>query len=335
MKQLTQHIKDEVIRGHVFRFVAKLILFLALLSFLDYTIGSILKTLYFKQKSGLNYNTTYSFLEMKEDVVIFGSSRAHRHYDPIVIGNKLNMTCYNAGRDAQSIYYYYAAHKSIIKRYTPKVYVLDINPGELYYNREYDYGKLEVLLPYYTSDEAIREIVSLRSRFERIKLLSKIYPYNSDLLTIIRYNNLSRDDTKGYVPMYGQIRKTKIDTVQTPDSRKLDPIKLYYFRALISEIIDDGITLIVVISPMYEYPVYEEPSLATTRQILVEYEIPILNYLKDSRFLDHPELFHDVLHLNKEGSELLSVILAEDLLTVINPLEEGEESARDQVRVDN
>ena len=168
-------------------FVTKLFTFLLLIFAIDYCVGQLLSYFYFKQKSGVDYRTTYSINITKEDILIFGSSRANHHYHPHIFKSRLHMSYYNAGRDGTSIIYHYALLKGVLKRYSPKIIILDILNKEFQKNAD-SYEKISPLLPYYNSHPEIRSIVQLRSRYEKHKLFSKIYPFNSAVLKIAMGN---------------------------------------------------------------------------------------------------------------------------------------------------
>lgn len=94
-------------------FFLKLVVLFTIVFILDYSIGNVLRYFYFKQESGLQYRTTYSIEKTRADVLIFGSSRANHHYNPIVFENRLKQSYYNVGRDGNFIFY----HSAVLKGY--------------------------------------------------------------------------------------------------------------------------------------------------------------------------------------------------------------------------
>ena len=98
---------------------------------LDFSIGKTLRYFYFKQKCGRQYRATYAIEKTTADVLIFGSSRAYHHYVPGIIEDKMQQSCYNTGSPGQSLLFNYATLKAILKRYSPKLIVLDVVPGDL------------------------------------------------------------------------------------------------------------------------------------------------------------------------------------------------------------
>ncbi|HXS59927.1 MAG TPA: hypothetical protein VN703_03845, partial [Candidatus Sulfopaludibacter sp.] len=121
-------------------------------------IGNLLRTFYFKQQSGLQCRTTYSIEKTTANVLIFGSSAANHDYQTNTFTKRLDTSFYNTGRDGISIFYEYAVLKAILKRYTPKIIILDFDQEEFIKN-EASYDRLSALLPYYINHPEIRSII--------------------------------------------------------------------------------------------------------------------------------------------------------------------------------
>ena len=85
------------------RFILKGILFITLIIFVDFIIGGIFNYLSLNAKSGGNLKNNYIAYNMKEELLIMGSSRAAHHYKPGIFSDSLNMSCYNCGRDGNGI----------------------------------------------------------------------------------------------------------------------------------------------------------------------------------------------------------------------------------------
>lgn len=213
------------------RIIANISFLLLVLIILDYTIGRTLRFFYFKETSGLHYRTTFSMDSTRADILIFGASRANHHYVPEVFEDSLKMSFYNTGRDGNGIFYQVAVLKSVLLRYTPRIIIFDYAGS--FMKEEKDYNRLSSILPYYKSHGEIREIVELKSPFEKIKLLSEVYPFNSQLLTIaignLEINKKRKPDNKGYVPLHKEW-KGQIDTLYTDKHYTADSTKVSYFR---------------------------------------------------------------------------------------------------------
>src|SRR6266498_4701938 len=191
------------VRRNVYLFLAfKLSVLFVTLIVLDFLIGSLLNFFYFKQKSGTLYRTTYSLEKTTADLIIFGSSTANHNYYPQLFQKRFNMSCYNTGRDGISVFYQYAVLESMLKRYSPKIAIYDFEYHE-FRKEKNDYDRLSVLLPYYKTHSEIRSVIELKSPYERLKLTSKVYPFNSMLFSIAignaELNKKRRGDINGYV----------------------------------------------------------------------------------------------------------------------------------------
>ncbi|MBS1921538.1 MAG: hypothetical protein JST17_14910 [Bacteroidetes bacterium] len=289
-------------------FLVKLICFLIILFILDFAIGHLLKYLYFKQDSGSLYRTTYALDSTRADILIFGSSTANHHYVPGLFEKQLHLSCYNTGRDGNSILYSYAIFKGILKRYTPKILILDINAQEFMINQN-SYDRISSLLPYYDSHPEVRSIVMLKSPFEKFKLLSKIYPYNSLLFTIGVGNadfNKERaivNDQNGYVPLGGSWEgPLYVDSSHM--NYKLDSTKINIFESFIKNCNKSNIKLYIFLSPKFMQFKYEDASIEIVKKLSKENEIPFFNFTNDSFFLNQRDIFHDINHLNGNGANI-------------------------------
>ena len=297
-------------------FAVKLVVFLVLVYIADFTIGYMLKLYYFKQDSGFQYRTTYAIEETKAEILIFGSSRAKNHYHPNIIEERLKMTYYNVGRDGNHIFYNYALLKLILKRYSPKIVVLDLVKGEFKETSE-SYEKISALLPYYDSYPEISSIIELRGKYERIKLLSKIYPYNSSIFSIAvgntDFNKNRYVDMQGFVPWRKKIQcPPKTDTIYA--EYKIDSVKVNLFESFIKDCNSQGVKLYIVVSPYYLISDITDSSIEKGIAIAEKYGVELLNYSQDTNFKLHCDFFADITHLNEDGAKLFTTKFVEELV---------------------
>ena len=178
------------------QFVFFLVVFVIVL---DFTLGNIYDSLYFSDKSRNNDRLIHSVLETNEDILIFGSSRSIHHYNPIIIQDSLNLTCYNVGVNGQNIYFHLALLKSAIERNNPKIAILDLFSIDFEEtSAEWDRESLSILLPFTTRSESSLSTVLLRGKSESLKLKSFIYPFNSLQYQILRNNC----QNQGFIYLY-------------------------------------------------------------------------------------------------------------------------------------
>lgn len=287
---------------------------LVLMVFLaDFLLGHLLRHFYFLEKSGDNYRMIQSIEHTTADVLIFGSSRATRHYNPAILGDSLNMTCYNTGKDGQDMLYCTAIQKCILSRYTPRLVILDIRRGEF---RKYTYDRLSVLLPFYRDYPQLEPYIRLMGPFEKIKLLSSVYPFNSAFLAILitntSYNASNRQDDRGFIPLHREWDKPlslapSIVTTGNP----LDSARINAFRSFVNECNRKNIPLAVVCSPYYSLPANPDSSLILAKEICSEHHVLFLDLSQEQKYLDHPEWFQDIQHLNSHGASVFSTEILE------------------------
>lgn len=300
-------------------FFFRLFIIILIISLLDFTIGAILRHFYFSQQSGVQYRTTFAINSTEADLVVFGSSRANHHYYPVTFEEKLKLTYYNAGRDGCDILYHYAVLKSVLKRYTPKVVILDFTDRE-FINESAGYDRLSALLPYYKNHPEIRSIVNLKSKFERLKMMSSIYPFNSDILTIAvgntDFNKRRSADLKGYVALNKKWTQP-VKAIEKRQNYKLDSNKIRVYEQFIQECVNAQITLYIVSSPYYIRHKQPDLSAALAKDIARKHDITFIDYTQNTAFVTN-DLFADEEHLNNSGALLFSQMVADSITRLNN-----------------
>jgi hypothetical protein len=289
-------------------FLVKLLAFFAVVFILDLVIGHLLKKYYFKQEAGYNYQSTYAIEKSEAGILILGSSRAANIFNPDIFEKHFNMTCFNAGKLGYPLFYHYAVLKAVLKRHAPAIVILSFDAGNFSIRQE-AYDRLSSLLPYYEGHPEIRPIVELKGPFEKIKMLSAIYPYNSMLLPIIS-GNLTSSKTKfatinGYIPLKKVISGPLLKFDYSSEE-KFDTVKINIYKAFIQECIDSNIKLYIVCPPYMVNSTGIDPSIIKAKKIAQDYKINFFDYTRDSFYINKPRLFADFRHLNDKGVELLS-----------------------------
>lgn len=287
-----------------------ILIILSITLLIDFVSGRILRYFYFHETSGLHYRTTYSMDSTRAQILIIGSSRANHHYVPSVFEDSINKTFYNAGRDGNGTFYQLALLKTIFKRYTPEIIIFDYSSVFVKGTEEYD--QMASLLPYYRSHKEIRPIIELRSPFEKLKLLSEIYPFNSQLLTIsvgnLTMNKKRVADDKGYVALNKEWQ-FPLDSVHSSSFAEIDTVKVNAFKECLTLSKNLGVKVFVVCSPIFQlYKTNQQIDMCS--EICNEARVPFWDYSNDPFFLNNRQLFQDILHLNDKGAKIFSAILA-------------------------
>ena len=295
----------------------KIGVFLIIAFIFDRLIGGLLNHYYFTQKSGWEYRTKYSIEDTKADILIFGASRAQQQYNPVFFEERLHQSCYNVGRDGEPVFYYYAVLKGILKRYTPKIILLDMENG-VFRENQASYDRLAILLPFYKGHPEMRDVISLKSPFEKYKLQSRIYPFNSLLFKIAmgntQFNNKRNEDIKGYVPLTRAlnepIRKVNLSKPYIVDSNKVNA-----YLSFIRDCRQRNIKLYIVCSPYFIDAAGTDTSMAIAKKIAIDNNIGFFDFSKEKDFLSNSKLFDDTVHVNVAGSKLFCNKLIDSIVS--------------------
>jgi len=286
----------------------RVILFIVLMILLDIGLGKVLKYNYLKINGGATKACTYVVNEAKDDVFILGSSRASHHYKSSLIQDSLHLTCFNAGRDGEGIFYSYAVLKCILARTTPKLILLDLTTDE-FAEDENDYSKLSFLTPYYDTHPEMQPILNLRSNYEWVKVKSSLYQYNSTIIKIIgdRLRPSAAEKTElGYMPLFKEYKGT-LEMADNPKSRlPLDTLKINCLKSLIRDVKKVGCKLVVITSPVYLDMSNCPKSMEVAKNICAQEQVPYINNSQLQAFMRDPSIYADQYHLNDQGAGIMT-----------------------------
>ncbi len=301
-------------QNQLVRFFFRVFIIVSFILICDRGIGILLKNFYFSQESGDGYRTTYAIDSTVADILVFGSSRANHSYVPEIFEDSLRSTFYNTGRDGNYVLYNYAIFKAITSRYNPKMIILDIRPEDLAGNA-FEYDRLSLLYPYYKSHPEIAEIVNSKSPFEKMKLISAIFPYNSLVFQIamgnLEFNKKRMQDTKGYIPLIEIMKNEKIDTSESI-VKTIDRNKILALKDIISTCQQKKIELVFVNSPTWGV-IRDDYCEDRLLELCSENGIPFLDLSNHPAFISNPGYFADKSHLNNDGAKLFSKILTDTI----------------------
>ena len=298
-------------------FLISIIILILLIFVIDNLGGFFLDKYYQSSKSGVCYQENYIMRKTNQDLLFFGSSRAAYHYIPSIFQKKLNMSVYNSGREGTGIYYHYGVLLATLKRYSPKVIVLDIDYRDLYEQKGiFDKDILVEHSPYYHKiSNEFDNLLLINGKKEEIKLMSKLYRYNSKFFKIITGNlSKGRDNNNGFRPLYSKVKGQMVKI----DEKKLviDKDKFEYIQKFIDKSKSKGIQIIFSVSPYYK--ISTDTLFNPLFKIANKNGINYINHLNDERFTKHKEFFNDELHLNFDGAKYFSEITSNEILSILN-----------------
>lgn len=312
-----------MIKGQLLKLIIKLLILAAIIAASDFVIGLMFTELLKNSKDGRYFKMEYSLDQSHEEVIILGSSRGEVNYYPLIIENKLKMTCWNASRGGQTIPYILAVQREVLRRYAPKLMIINIDPAIL--QEPLDYDKLSILRPFAKTHPMIYEMLSKKDWVEKYKLMSHIYDYNSILFYFIRPFFLKNKDgdpkDKGWKPRIGTISDVQIgegdDAIISEQYIHLDSTRLDMFHQLINNAKQKNVKLIFVTSPNY-YPIKNDtPTMTYIKQFHEEGGYKVLDFSNDTNLVMKKGYFRDIHHMNDVGAKRFTSVLADSLSTIL------------------
>jgi hypothetical protein len=311
--------KLPVSKNHYIRFTVNILLLLFLILILDGLGGTMLRHFYFSQTSGQSHHTIYTIDSTIADILILGSSRAKFHYDAPLIEKKTGLKTYNCGSDGQGLAFSYIQLFEITKRYNPRLIILDVFPNILLAPTPDD--RINILLPFHDRDSIVSNLLVNNCFLEKIKFISKIYPYNSQILTIFKnFSVTSFDSLLGFTPLSGQI-----DTTIKPEIEKRNRIveipkeKFTFLQMIIQLCGNKSIPLLIVVSPLYRSNVNQDSMINQIEHYCtLNKGVIFLNMSKQPDTYENVNFFRDYNHLNRFGAAVFSDVLASVIDSVFN-----------------
>jgi hypothetical protein len=315
-------------RNPVIRLLRRTLILLAILVVADRLIGAGLERMFYQQHHGDDAVTRYTLDSTKEDLLVFGSSRASHHYHTRMLEEALGVSVYNCGRDEMGISYTTAVLPLVYKRYTPKYLIVEVLPVELA-NQGRDVSERHVstvLLPFAHKYPELWEAVAYAGKDEVYKsAISKIYPYNSLIGAFIQntYTHLGHKTDRGYEPLLNSIDSahyTKSYWKSFSKSVGVDAVLAARFTAILDTAAQHGTKVFVMISPFYfAQDISQNESLRALKTICAQHGAGFMDWSFDPRFVRHPRIFNDDLHLNDSGARMYTRIIADTLRKLIGP----------------
>ena len=282
------------------QFLSKLGLFAILMLAVDQVIGGALVRM---QRNTDGSDLAYIVDSCHADMLIFGSSRAKRHYDAVMLEDSLGFSCYNCGQDAMGIIHNFALYNALMKRYQPKVVIYDVNPACDLMAIDNNGRFLKGLRPLSSIPE-IKQVIESVDQNYWMKGWSNLYNLNnnSGLLKIFRKMQASKENQacyNGYMPQEMEFSERKVKKSDRPVIQQCDQLRLRYMEEFIS--MSDSVNLILCISPRW----YGMDSTYVNRVITLasKHRLCLIDYSNDKKYVHNYRYFYDGTHMNVRGAE--------------------------------
>lgn len=252
-----------------------------------------------------------------EDLIILGTSRAYRHYDPEILADSFKMSIYNGGISAsKNIYVHYILLNMILRHHTPKIVCLELSKEDYYSpDKSFPYP-FYFLAPYIGKEPAIDTLYHYSGDYWPYKMFH-LCRYNAGFIRNMTHLERGYTDksNRGFIPL--KLPKSRILELENePIPTEVDEHKLLYLQKFIALCKQHDITLVLSTSPQFSkapYKLYDP-----LKRVATENGIPYFEYHTRDLFLDKPEYFYNATHLCDVGAKAFTAIFAHDLKEYLN-----------------
>lgn len=283
------------------RFVYSIISLVALVIVGDWAVGRCLRNTFEHTRCDEIGRQNYICDSVNADIIVLGSSRALHHYVPSIITDSTGLSCYNCGFENEGIVFHYALLRQLQQRYQPKLIIY-----ELTYDYDVQYlswrpanlKHLHTMAGLSCRDSILRSV----DPWERVSMISNIYPFNSQIFTTWASRKPTTYDAAdvdhGYIPQYKQMHLEPEWTYRPMKHDKtIDSLKVSYLKKLI---VENAGRLMVVVSPRYLSP--EHDIFGLVEKLCHEHGVPFVCMISDPIITHDITLWDDDGHLNHKGA---------------------------------
>ena len=283
------------------RFVIQVIVFLAIVVMVDATSGFVFKQIESKTKGGFTYRDSYICDKLETDILISGSSRCVRHYNPHIITDSLGLSCYNSGQMGNGIILNYGRLKMIDERKKPSIIIYDLHPEFDLLVGDDNHRYLTWLKSHYER-EGIADIFNSIDKTEKYKMQSRMYRHNSRWVEMMMdyAHPITEAGNDGFSPLEGKLNKKKIRMVKkdTTHTYVFDDLKISYIKKMIDEA--KGAKLYFVVSPIW-YGL-DTLTFQPVKDMCEDYGIPFIDFSNDPKYVHNDVYFKNGNHMNIRGA---------------------------------
>lgn len=269
--------------------------------------------------------------EVNADIIITGSSRALVHYDPRVIEKVTGHSAFNIGLNGSQTDMQVAFLKAYLKHNRkPKIVVHNLDTFTFVTTKEiYDPTQY---MPYLYEDELYKPILRIQPDAWKWKYLP-LYGYLALDLQLSWVEGLKtfagiqpkENQFLGFEPRYlewthdfSAFKAANPDGISFP----IEPAGVRDLEELLATCQHEGIRVLLTYSPIYhemrEMERNRAEVFALFHQLANRYGAELIDY-GDNEITQHQQYFYNSQHLNAQGAELFSGLVARDIAQVLPP----------------
>lgn len=266
--------------------------------------------------------------KINADLIVMGSSRATFQISPAVLDEKLKINTYNLGINAWTFPMQKERFDVFLKHNKKPRYVVHSLDLQMFSRRE-DLFDYQQFLPYLDEPDIRAATKNYKGEFGAAQYYFPMFKYNGNLniaaAGFLSYFNLveyQKINTKGYLGQtlawdnsFEAFRKKFPNGYTHPFDEKIAGD----FKNYLEHCRQNDIKVVLVFSPEY---VELHPLIKNREEVMnlfgnyaKQFDIAFLDYSNHSISFNK-SYFYNSEHLNKQGSELFSEILAQDLINL-------------------
>lgn len=302
------------------KIILNLLIVLGTLLLFDQIGGRIFKQFIFeKTLSGESGGTINYLISKKQKVnyLILGTSRAKYQIDPSLLtsmsGNGFNA---GIGGNGEVIYNNILLDILITEKVIPQTILLQLDAVNFLQSQTTnDQNEIKVFYPFYKKYNKLDDYISSLGYEEKIKLNSRLYRFNSQLIPIVS-NYFKRNDVldyNGFLPLNEIFDSSKDKrSVNLFKDTAFDLKKINALKSISKICAVHNIKLIVVIPPSYKNVFYNANVNNQLTSIIKQFgDHHIINMADINLFpqLQNANKWKDATHLNAEGAKVFSMLL--------------------------
>lgn len=288
------------------KFFIKLLIFSLIVAAMDAGYGICCDYCRRHVKDGMTRMDNIAAYETRAEILIFGSSRARRHYDTRILRDSLGMSCFNCGFNSLGINFFSFRLQQILDRYTPKMIIYDITPHYDMMQTDGTQADILGLKPYFYDARAYGKIREADMK-EWIKCHLATYRFHG----VIEEYRADDKSHSGFINGYAPLEGTWKIKEQRHDPLTEDPAKMRMLEELMEACHTKGIKLIFVLSPYYHNDMGD--LAAGLRPVARRYGAPVIDHFNDSAFVNCDSLYRDASHLNAKGATAFTKTIVPEL----------------------
>lgn len=302
------------------RIVLFLIPFLLIGFILDVIVSKRMSMIYFPSGENEVWNDIYDH-KITEPCLIYGSSRAKTHLNPMMIEDSIGIAAYNFGMDGQSFDTQLLRHRINVKENGYPKYIIHCLDFFTLDKTQEAHNKQQYL-PYMLWNRDIIKVLATYDDFYPSDYLIPTFRYFGHYDSFKRAmtepfeSEIYKERTKGftYIDVNWGIEKAK--KYSQRHYARINSSTYKHYEHFIKECKENNVSLAMVYAPEFEKGMglilNRDSVINVYKQLADKYDIPFLDYTPDS-ICCNIDFYADLSHFNRKGSVLFSDKVIKDL----------------------